>query len=104
MTTTTPNVTVKDSSQLAQGDIVRTHGMRVRLDRLSTHENYGRTVYAWAGTVLNLDEVRADGHVPMSFLRSSLRWEPGTGCMAARNDVWTVQGNEFADWLVENPS
>ncbi|MGW1275572.1 hypothetical protein ACWD4V_01255 [Streptomyces tsukubensis] len=91
-------VIIKDSSQLAEGDIVRTHGMRVRLDRCTTRDDSGRTVYAWSGTVLNLDEVRADRHVPMSFLRTY------KGNTVVRDDEWTVQGNTFANWLVENPS
>lgn len=99
--TTAPNVTVKDSSQLAQGDIVRTHGMRVRLDHGASHQRPDRAVYSWVGTVLNLDEVRAEGHVPMSFLRTQ-KWE--SGWVTDREDVWVVQGNEFANWLVEDPS
>ncbi|MFE3139709.1 hypothetical protein [Streptomyces scopuliridis] len=101
--TTAPNVTVKDSSQLAQGDIVCTHGMRVRLDHGASNKHSGSTVHAWTGTVLNLDEVRTEKHVPMSFLRTH-RWEPGTGWVTDREDVWVVQGNEFANWLVEDPS
>ncbi|NUL25957.1 hypothetical protein [Streptomyces lunaelactis] len=101
--TTAPTVTVKDSSQLAQGDIVRTHGMRVRLDHGASSERSDRTVYSWVGTVLNLDEVRANGHVPMSFLRTE-KWEPAKGWVTDRKDVWVVQGNEFVNWLVEDPS
>ncbi|MFJ9416658.1 hypothetical protein ACIRPT_21050 [Streptomyces sp. NPDC101227] len=98
-----PNITIKDSSQLAQGDIVRTHGMRVRLDHGASSPRPDRTVYAWTGTVLNLDEVRAGDHVPVSFLRT-YKWQPGTGWVTDREDVWVVQGNEFVDWVVENPS
>ncbi|NEW75475.1 hypothetical protein [Streptomyces rhizosphaericus] len=103
MTTTTTNVTIKDTSQLAQGDIVRTHRMRVRLDRGASHERSDCTVYAWTGTVLNLDEVREQGHVPMSCLRTE-RWQSGQGWVTDREDVWVVQGNERAEWIVENPS
>ncbi|WP_031102417.1 hypothetical protein [Streptomyces sp. NRRL S-146] len=101
--TTASNVTVKDSSQLAKGDIVLTHGMRVRLDFGASHKRSDCTVYAWTGTVLNRDKVREEGHVPMSFLRT-WRWQPGMGCVTDRKDVWVVQGNELAEWIVENPS
>ncbi|MFP3991059.1 hypothetical protein U9R90_27035 [Streptomyces sp. E11-3] len=96
--TTTPNVTVKDSGQLAKGNIVLTHGMRVRLDQLTIRKDSGHAVYAWSGTVLNLDEVREEGHVPMSWLRT---WK---GLVVDRENAWTIQGNGFANWLVENPS
>ncbi|WP_370418933.1 hypothetical protein AB8O64_10785 [Streptomyces sp. QH1-20] len=96
--TTAPNVTVKDSSQLAEGDIVLTHGMRVRLDTRTTRKDSGYTVYTWSGTVMNLDEVREEGHVPMPWLRT---WKGG---LVDREDAWTIQGNRFANWLVANPS
>ncbi|GHG80754.1 hypothetical protein [Streptomyces griseocarneus] len=96
--TTAPNVTVKDSSQLAEGDIVLTYGMRVWLDTRTTRTDSGYTVYAWSGTVRNLDEVREEGHVPMPWLRT---WKNG---LVDREDAWTIQGNTFANWLVENPS
>lgn len=84
------------TSQLAVGDIVLSHGMRVRLDERNVYgEAYGNLepVYAFVGTVLNMDEVRADRLVPLSFLRHSAR--PG------RDDVWIVQGNELAIWIIE---
>lgn len=103
-TAQTPTTTIKDSGELAQGDIVITHGMRVRLDEGGSHQRGERTVSAWVGTVLNLDEVREAGHVPMSFLRTQ-KWAPSEGgWVTDREDVWHVQGNEFANWLVEDPS
>jgi hypothetical protein len=75
---------------LRAGDIVLTHGMRVRLDTLAgTHptghpEHAHRTVYAWHGTVTNPDDVRREGLVPLAWWR----------------DGWTVQGNHLASWLV----
>ncbi|MFD7334862.1 hypothetical protein ACFV98_02515 [Streptomyces violascens] len=98
------SATIKDSSQLAKDDIVLTHGMRVRLDEVTTREHSDRTVFSWTGTVLNLDEVREAGHIPMSFLRTH-KWEPSQGgWVTDRQDQWTVQGNEFTDWLVETSS
>ncbi|MGW2496181.1 hypothetical protein ACWCV2_16985 [Streptomyces pseudogriseolus] len=97
-----PRTEIKDSSQLAEGDIVRDHGMRVRLDELTTTERQGLTVYRWAGTVLNIDEVREAQHVPMSFLRTT-KWEAGRGWVTDREDYWAVQGNKLATWAVEVP-
>ncbi|MFF4543699.1 hypothetical protein ACFY1J_05540 [Streptomyces sp. NPDC001406] len=99
-TANTPQTTLKDSSQLVKGDIVSEHGMRVRLDNLTTVERQGLTVYCWVGTVLNMDEVREAKHVPLSFLRTD-KWEPGKGWVTDREDVWTVQGNKLATWAVE---
>ncbi|MET8696858.1 hypothetical protein ABZV65_30460 [Streptomyces bauhiniae] len=92
----------KKSSELAEGDVVREHGMRVRLDSLDfgrgSHPD--RSVYAWTGTVLNMDEVREAGHVPLSWLCTH-KWE--SGWVVDRKDVWTVQGNDFVTWAVECP-
>lgn len=91
---------LRNSSELRQGDVVRYHGMRVRLDELNCppYTGYGQAlVYSWRGTVLNLHDVHAEGHVPKSFLR---RWE---GSRLVREDVWTVQGNESVQWSVEVP-
>ncbi|MFI6686675.1 hypothetical protein [Streptomyces sp. NPDC050485] len=99
----TTSATIKDSSELAKGDIVRTHGMRVRLDEVTSRTQSDRIFYTWSGTVLNLDEVRKAGHVPMSFLRTT-KWVPGKAWVTDRQDAWTIQGSEFRNWLVENPS
>ncbi|MGI5337751.1 hypothetical protein ACQEVS_10280 [Streptomyces sp. CA-181903] len=102
MNNTAP-VTIKHTGELAQGDVVRTVGMRVRLDNGTARKLPDRTVYVWSGTVLNLDDVRSAGHVPMSFLRTR-KFKPGKGWVEDRNDHWEVQGNERAEWFVENPS
>jgi hypothetical protein len=80
------------SSELAVGDIVHTHGMRVRLDYQTCSDG---TKFGYSGTVLNLDEVLRDGHVPASFL---LVWKRGS---ITRRDAWVVQGNDFVSWIVE---
>lgn len=98
-----PRTEIKDSSQLAEGDIVREHGMRVRLDKLTTVERQDLTVYHWAGTVLNMPEVRKAKHVPLSFLRTQ-KWEAGRGWVTDRKDYWAVQGNKLATWAVEVPA
>ncbi|GAA5070485.1 hypothetical protein [Streptomyces similanensis] len=97
--TTAPTLTKKKSSQLERGDIVHTHGMRVRLDRLISRTGESECqVFAWQGTVLNLDEVLKAGHVPASFLR---HWE---GPYLVQNNRWSIQGNDLAPaWTVEEP-
>lgn len=121
------------TQDLQAGDIVLAYGMRVRLDTL--HSRHGGhyfsrdgvtegkcsggsvpeiddkaccVIYSWSGTVLNLDEVRDEGVVPVSWLRTekyveSEAYGPGTGAGWAtdRNDQWTVQGNFRATWTVE---
>ena len=96
-----------NTSELQVGDIVRTYGMRVRIAHIATYEDRG-TVWSCTGTVLNPDEVKATGLVPVSFLRCRARTE------AVRPEVreahatshtdgacWTIQGNEVARWTVE---
>ncbi|MER7937844.1 MULTISPECIES: hypothetical protein [unclassified Streptomyces] len=102
MTTVLSNIPLrpKDSSELAAGDIVRSHDMRVRLDTLTTRTDYNEPVYSWAGTVLNLDKVATDHTVPLSFLRT---WKCEGGWTVDREDVWTIQGTKSAIWYVETP-
>jgi hypothetical protein len=75
-----------DSLALRAGMVVRTHGMRVRLDSLVTWTDRGHRVAAWTGPVLNMADVKAAGFVPASFVRDG---------------TWTVQGNDLATWTVE---
>ncbi|MFD3514827.1 hypothetical protein [Streptomyces sp. NPDC058657] len=92
---------IKDSSELVPGDIVLTYGMRVRLDEGTSRESNGELTYSWSGTVLNLDEVRDADVVPMSYLRT---WKWAGGWVIDREDARVIQGNRFANWLVENPA
>jgi hypothetical protein len=105
--TQTASTRSANTSELQIGDIVRTYGMRVRVEHVATYEDRG-TVWSCAGTVLNPDEVKAAGFVPTSFLRCHARTE------AVRPEVreahvkshdhgtcWTIQGNELARWHVE---
>jgi hypothetical protein len=85
----------KNSLELAPGDIVLAHGMRVLLRHEGTKQTYNRptadgyrTVVSWTGEVLNLDEVLAAGTVPPSFIREGF---------------WVIQGNELAQWYIETP-
>ncbi|OEJ21035.1 hypothetical protein [Streptomyces subrutilus] len=92
---------LKASSELQKGDVVRDRGMRVRLDELNCPPYFAGTgeglVYSWLGTVLNVHDVHADGHVPRSFLG---RWE---GSRLVRGDSWSAQGDETVQWPVEVP-
>lgn len=111
------------TQNLRAGDIVLCHSMRVRLGTLRTyhggsysgrHGTEGRctqghgpagtdsccVVYSWSGTVLNLDEVRAAGIVPVSWLRTE-KWVDGSGWATDRDNQWTVQGNFRATWDIE---
>ena len=99
--TTTASITqtrpVK-SSELRVGDVVREHGMRVRVDSITVREgwgSHGMDVYCGAGTVLNLDGVLAAKIVPASFLCTE-KWVEGHGWTIDRRDAWTVQGNDMA--------
>jgi hypothetical protein len=94
-----PTRTVK-TGEIKVGDVVREHGMRVRIDSIKTYEDRGLAACACRGTVLNLDEVLADKIVPASFLRTERR-EDGKGWVTDRRDAWTVQGNDLASWRVE---
>lgn len=85
--------------KLAPGDVMLTHGMRVRLapdPRILDPHPSGLPTWAWDGTVENLPDVLAQGVVPASYL---IRYAPD-GTVTAR-DGWTVQGNRLATWTVE---
>jgi len=90
----------KTSGELRAGDIVRVHGMRVRLDEPNPPHSTNTdddVVHSWTGTVLNLADVHAAGHVPRLFLQ---RW---AGLSLLREDAWTVQGTNAVRRDVEVP-
>jgi len=100
--------TVK-SSEIQVGDIVRAHGMRVRIDAIRVYSDNqperqrvtpDMPVYACQGTVINLDEVLAAGFVPAGFMTTD-KWVHGQGWVIDRRNAWTVQGNDLALWNVE---
>lgn len=98
--TTQPTLQTLDTTQLRKGDIVHTHGMRVLLvSDADVYPNgkHGETA-RFDGRVLNLAEVKEQGLVPASFLRTE-KWEGGW--VVDRDDVWVIQGNELATWSVE---
>lgn len=84
---------IANTFELVTGDIVLNAGMIIKLGEkheVANHDGRGSVVW-FDGTVTNLEQVREDGLVPMSWLCD------GEG----RNDQWTVQGNELAAWVVE---
>jgi hypothetical protein len=96
--------TVK-TSELKVGDIVRNYGMRIRINAITEHKDeksHGGVFWSSDGQVLNLDEVREAGIVPMSWLRTE-RFVDGEGWVTDRVDFWNVQGNDLATWQVEIP-
>lgn len=93
------------TGEIRIGDIVLTHGMRVRIDEIRTYPGDAgqpetETVYACLGALLNLDEVREAGIVPRSFLYNEAR-HSSKDAPGAREDYWNVQGNNLARWTVE---
>jgi len=94
-----------NTTELQAGDLVHTHGMRVRLQPdpviIDDREFGGSLVYAWRGTVENLTEVLAEGFVPPSFLQTE-RWDEDLHrWVIDKRDQWTIQGNHLARWAVE---
>ncbi|MGN7135785.1 hypothetical protein [Streptomyces pseudogriseolus] len=96
---------VLDTSELRAGDVVLNHGMRLVLtgDRMATPGPYG-TVYGWRGKVTNLEDVKAGGIIPVSWLYPD-KWGAGEnggwGKDWSAEPTWWVQGNKLATWWVE---
>jgi hypothetical protein len=89
---------LKTTPELAVGDIVQTHGMRVLLDLEPVHmrERWpGERARYFVGRVLNPDDPEVTRTIPRSWL-----WENGIG-QPVEYATWTIQGNEFAQWAVE---
>ncbi|MGW0087866.1 hypothetical protein ACWDWS_02485 [Streptomyces sp. NPDC003328] len=98
-----------DTSELRPGDILTEHGMRVLLrGEPNTFPSYNsgeeRTVYAWAGLVLNPEDVKAEGFIPYGWLFPDV-WGKGEhggwGKDFDAEPTWTVQGNNLAHWSIE---
>lgn len=101
------------TGQTRPGDIVHTHGMRVRIDTIRPYHPHGAGCVtgpsrescdlAWAclGTVLNVREAIEEHGIPRSFLYDRERDNTGPG--HGREDYWNVQGNNLARWAVQRP-
>ena len=87
------------SSELQVGDVLREHGMRVRIESVRQVPSWGSNrdsyplVTCAVGAVLNPEAVREAGIVPMSFLHCEIDGHP--------EFCWHVQGNDLATWYVE---
>ena len=82
----------KNTFELRSGEVVVRHGMRLLLGERKQYEGVmGGQVVRFDATILNVDEVNADGVVPF-----------GWRCETRKDgDEWAVQGNELANWWVE---
>jgi len=90
------------TGQLRAGDVVLTHGMRVRIDEIDPYQSRHGDAWSCPGTVLNLAEVLAQKIVPPAFLTTEKR-EDGRGWVTGRRDYWAIQRNELARWTVAVP-
>ena len=94
-TEATPTVTLTGvkSSDLRAGDVVVSHGVRVRIPQPTKHEAWtdpkrtmqGRTIYYAVGTILNRDDL------PDSVARY----------LGPTRMEWTIQGNDLTTWTVD---
>lgn len=98
-------ITVK-TSELRDGDIVLTHGMRCLIDRplqISNSHPVARdgSRCRWTqALVLNREEV--PGHVvPVSWTADWDRNRRGDDLPHDGEHRWTIQGNDLASWYVE---
>lgn len=98
-------MTVKDTTQLAEGDIILNYGMRILIDgpvKISGPEH--DRVYRWPGLVINADELcDKDSPTYDAYIYKHIRgiwWED---CVPRpRKDDWPIQGNYLATWVVED--
>jgi hypothetical protein len=89
----TVRLTGVKSSDLRAGDVVSSHGVRVRIPQPTTHEAWtdpertmrGRTFYFAVGTILNRGDLRDD----VARYLGPTRME------------WTIQGNDLTTWTVD---
>ncbi len=101
-------MTVKDTTPLAEGDIVLNHGMRILIDGQATVTQLGTgragEVYRWPGLVLNADELcdkDSPSYDPYIAKHSrGIWWEDQVP--RPRKDDWPIQGNYLATWVVED--
>jgi hypothetical protein len=99
---------LKDTSQLAEDDIILHYGMRILIDgpAVVTQKGTGRAgaLYHWPGLVLNADEL-CDKDSPSydAYIASHLRgiwWEDRVP--RPRKDDWPIQGNYLASWTLQD--
>lgn len=100
----------KTTDQLAVGDVILNHGMRILIDGpAKIYENTGGEnypVYAWPGLVLNADELcNRDAPTYDNYIALHIRgtWWEDSGSRPEALDHWTIQGNKLALWNVGAP-
>lgn len=77
------------SSELRNGDVVWTDGLRVKIGSVTEHLE-SPLVYTTRGTILNWDELDVD---TQAFIRNA---------NYGRDPLnWNIQGNDRATWTVE---
>lgn len=99
LVTPAPAVEGRHTGELVEGDVIRLHGMRLRLGPLAEHSGPYGPFWNTRALVLNLAEVEAaaaaDPASDAAFVLRFVRADGGT---------WTVQGNRLARWSVEVPA
>lgn len=98
------------TDKLQTGDIVINYGMRIRLGDLRTYPaDNGRTVYAFAGTVENIDAIREKARQDYAESPDANSWSAtcttevfiASQCDGPNRDQWRIQGNQLASWVRE---
>jgi hypothetical protein len=90
-------------SELEIGDIVWNHGMRIELLTKNSRvlDDPNLPVYWFAGKILNVEEVNADGVVPFAWRCETRPQFEGTPMFSANGDRWQVQSNDLMRWAKE---
>ncbi|QIN94746.1 hypothetical protein PP460_gp056 [Streptomyces phage Muntaha] len=99
------------SSELREGDVVLTHGLRVLIDQeIKDYPGIHGDVFHTNGRVVNLEEAKADstiyvdrdnpGVIPLSWLYPDVFRGGWTKDWDA-DPRWVIQGNDNATWCVE---
>lgn len=98
---------IKNTADLAEGDVVLNYGMRILIDGPATvYPEHGQATYPtyrWPGLVLNADEL-CDRESPSydAYIACHLRgqwWEDRVP--RPRKDDWPIVGNHLANWHIE---
>lgn len=91
------------TKNLKPGNIVSSHGMKLKVieePSFSKSHSPVREVYYVNTEVLNIDEVKAEGFVPLSFLYPQ-EWGPdGWFTNWDAIPTWLLQGNSLVSWRV----
>lgn len=89
-----------NTSELRQGDIVHSHGMRLLIDGELHTDQRERLVYWTQALVTNRNEVPNEV-VPFGWTADWKRTGWGEARPHNGEHRWTIQGNDLARWYVE---